>query len=499
MKRMMMLLGAALAMTGTSAWAQYNSSPVEKMCYGGRNQMGLYLCACDQSFISGMSALVLGNSVVLHGPGELMNCLAWADEMNGVPGGVAGRPAQTPQIPTTIPKADIYKPAISPMVTLPSSAGPCGEVFNACNAARQPDCMNRFNACSTTRIDQDRETAVLAKLLSPDTAAKLAALAPPPMDEHGNGMAKAHSIKLFNSVKTVPSANFESFLETRFLIDPDSFLGKTLNVAPPWSGKVTLDPGGKITLAGDNAGTKPIYVDNVLVFCFNGSKCVSVGQQDASGFKQSNGGNIEHISSMGFNFEAGAIDLTPFFVPGQATSVQAYAIDYGGAAGVSDIFLIVEGGHTSGASQTASQASGVDVEFRLRSKPFNFRFSCDVDAIIGNLMCDRNYTAAYTASTNTWKVCGVNRNLPGSCWEYDNAPASGPYFSAWGIVLKVAADGSMTRDGVAHGQAEIVGTKPLRRPSRSEKLPPLSYKPPKLGMPGNRQGTGGPRYYVDNP
>lgn len=131
------------------------------------------------------------------------------------------------------------------------------------------------------------------------------------MDEHGNGMAKAHSIKLFNSVKTVPSANFESFLETRFLIDPDSFLGKTLNVAPPWSGNVTLDPGGKITLAGDNAGTKPIYVDNVLVFCFNGSKCVSVGQQDASGFKQSNGGNIEHVSSMGFNFEAGAIDLTP--------------------------------------------------------------------------------------------------------------------------------------------------------------------------------------------
>lgn len=489
MNRLSAALGLILGLAANSALAQFNDSPIEKMCYGGRNQMGLHLCVCDQTFISGMSALILGNSVVLHGPGKLMDCLIWADGMNGVTTGGGGAPARPPNVTVTPPRTSIKAPDVTSLMALPPAAGPCGEMFNACATDGQGDCLDRFNACSASQVDQARKTAVEAQLLTADGAARLAALSQLNGDEQGTEPGDRRAIKVFSSVATAPSAQFEGNLEPRFSINPNSFLGKTLNIGPPWSGTVTLNAGGTVSLAGDAEGAKPIYIDNILVFCFNGSTCVSVGQRDAADFQQADGGSIDQIGRKGFNFAAGEIDLTPYLAVGQATNIAAYAIDYGGLAGVSDIFLIVEGGTSAEANPQTALA---DVEKRMRSAPFNFRFSCEVQARIGNFVCDDSYSAAYDTARNSWNVCGKNGALDGLCWEYDNAPATGPYFSAWGIVLKVAADGSMTRDGVAHGYADI-GVSGYRR---TQDLPDIPFElPPDLGMPGNRHGTaGGSRY-----
>lgn len=478
MKRLMVFLSAALAVTGSSVWAQYNTSPIEKMCYGGRNQMGLHLCVCDQSFISGMSALILGNSVVLHGPGKLMDCLVWADEMNGVPGGGVGVPAHPPQAPVALPKAPIQTPAYTSVPALPPSAGPCGAAFNACNAAQQPECMNSFNTCTTARIDQARATAVQNQLLAPDVAARLTALSPSPSSERIEDATPSAPAQpappaapegdpqiLYNNWNT---GGCDLTATARFTLKDPSYLQR-LETWIDWSKasgnaiQAQLRSGSATTSGLSLTFTRGQCHPSMPDWCYGTAQ---VGQTLPAGgvtITSSEGVLCENTGS-GHN---GYMKAIGFPVQDQAPS----------SAGTLD--------------------SAAKVEARLRSKPFNFRFSCDVDAVIGNLMCDMTYSANYTPATNTWTVCGKNRTHPGTCWDYDNAPASGPYFSAWGIVLKVAPDGSMTREGVTHGQAEIDGTLPFRRPSRTGSLPPLSYKPPKLGMPGNRTGTGGPRYYVD--
>lgn len=80
-------VASALTLLGQPAAAQYaGRENIPVYCYGGKNQMGLAVCACDQGWISGMAALTLGNVRVSYGPTQLQACLQWADSMNGVGG-----------------------------------------------------------------------------------------------------------------------------------------------------------------------------------------------------------------------------------------------------------------------------------------------------------------------------------------------------------------------------------------------------------------------------
>lgn len=170
MRPLRTLLTFGLLLAANASTAQGQNSNIEKLCYGGRNQMGLHVCACDQGFISGQAALVLGNVIVLNGPTTLMSCLQWADGMNGVspttpptgPGtgdsllggrGGSGGDADTgtetgtgtggerdtdqPPLPPTLPDGDACSTAFNQCVRAGDPASACAIAFNACNDQRR--------------------------------------------------------------------------------------------------------------------------------------------------------------------------------------------------------------------------------------------------------------------------------------------------------------------------------------------------------------------------
>ena len=108
-----LLLGALAMLAATAADAQYRGREnIELQCYGGRNQMRFHVCACDQSGVSGAAAMTLGNVMRLWGPGSQADCIAWANQMNGVGQGGAKIVDQAKQSPRR-PPASVPPPEVA--------------------------------------------------------------------------------------------------------------------------------------------------------------------------------------------------------------------------------------------------------------------------------------------------------------------------------------------------------------------------------------------------
>ncbi|WP_168733242.1 hypothetical protein [Thalassobius vesicularis] len=418
MIRLALILAAAFALFAPAAQAQFNTSPIERLCVGGRNQMGNHICACDQTLISGRAALILGNSTPMTNDMPLSDCQAWAARMNaGTPPPPTARPevqcyggrnqmnfhlcaCDTPLMdgltalisgkstpltgPSTNdecqawanrmngvtpppggvkpPKVGLPKigiPKTPTKVVIPDLPGVCGSAYTQCRAGVGSACQAAYNICEEKRRDDVRRDAVDRGLLSPDEARSWADASRSTGGTGGTTPAGKQAIKVFSAVPDTASETFLGHLSARFTIDADSFIGKVLDVTPPKSLTITPQPGAKVYFAGDADGTKPIHVDNIMVVCINDAPCLSTGMRDGKGLREKNGREIGQLpANSTFDPAPSQLDITGRLSMGQPNRVMVYALDYGGLGGVSDVYLISEGGSQNSEMGAASGGSG---------------------------------------------------------------------------------------------------------------------------------------------
>jgi hypothetical protein len=103
----------------------------------------------------------------------------------------------------------------------------------------------------------------------------------------------------------------------------------------------------RVTLAGDAEATKPITVDNFILFEVFDEQDQRIASAivgyviDCSGPVLLDGSPTEEIGPKAYRIEAGVIDLSPLLPTGRPFVLRATALDYGGDAYVSDVYLIV--------------------------------------------------------------------------------------------------------------------------------------------------------------
>jgi hypothetical protein len=103
----------------------------------------------------------------------------------------------------------------------------------------------------------------------------------------------------------------------------------------------------RVTLAGDPGGTGDFRIDNFIlleVLDESGARVSSglVGNVvDCTGPVLLDGRPVPELGPKSFTIPGGAVDLSQLFPAGKSVTLRATALDYGGAAYVSDVYLIV--------------------------------------------------------------------------------------------------------------------------------------------------------------
>ena len=173
MNRVAIIVAAVSLWPGMAA-AQFTPGLGRELpCYGGRNPGGAYVCACDQGFISGSAALILGGSNQMWGPGPLAQCLAWADGMAGAgsspPPGQPGTPPVTVDPPKVTPPPNLGRkptPRVPPVQSIRPipEHDQCDAGFNRCIAGGTgtAGCVAQFNSCADATFQQNYNAAVSA-------------------------------------------------------------------------------------------------------------------------------------------------------------------------------------------------------------------------------------------------------------------------------------------------------------------------------------------------
>jgi len=109
-------------------------------------------------------------------------------------------------------------------------------------------------------------------------------------------------------------------------------------------------PGGwrRIILAGDATGARELRIDNFILLevLDGGGRRLGIGLVgnvvDCTGPVLLDGQPVPELGPKGFVIPAGAVDLSSLLPAGKPFTLRATALDYGGAAYVSDVYLIVD-------------------------------------------------------------------------------------------------------------------------------------------------------------
>lgn len=511
MIRLALILAAAFALFAPAAQAQYNSSAIERLCVGGRNQMGNHICACDQTLISGRAALILGNATPLTNDMPLSDCQAWAARMNaGTPPPPTARPevqcyggrnqmnfhvcaCDTPTMdgrtalitgkstpltgPSTNdecqawanrmngvtpppggvkpPKVGLPKiglPKTPAKVVIPDLPGVCGSAYTQCRAGVGSACQAAYNICEEKRRDDIRNAAVDQGLLSPDEARSWAdASRSTPdtgdTDDSGGSASETGKAGLISSNWNTGGCNLTT--QARFTLDKPS----TVNHLDTWI---------NWTKTGGNSMSATLRGPVQMSLNYQRDECHPNMPDWCRGVAQ-----VNQVLPAG-----------DYMV---VSSAQAMCVNSGSA----------NNGYVQVYGSAADQAPSPSAEQRIRSMPFNFRFDCPTNIMNGQVACGQNYWAKYDMATNTWEVCGrLATKSENMCQSYSNAPAQGATFSVWGEVMTVTGDGTLMYRSSRVGQVDLTNKVVAPRRVKPD-LPTLKYNFPDLGMPGNRQGTGG--------
>lgn len=148
------------------------------------------------------------------------------------------------------------------------------------------------------------------------------------------------SQKMFSSASTSLSNNQK---EPR--LEVDTIFNKTPDhITTPFNGQVTINPGQKLLLAGNPAGTDKWQVGGFLFLEFRFGYAVKRFVV-ASGLDKirCEGQAVEKIGSGGSYHAPDEFDFAPYLPQNLPIDITAYALHYGpGIGSVSDVYLIVK-------------------------------------------------------------------------------------------------------------------------------------------------------------
>ncbi len=483
MRSLRPLLAALLLALPLPAAAQYNTREnIQINCYGGRNQMGLHVCTCDQGHMSGLAALILGNSVHLYGPGTMANCLAWADEMNGV----QDRSGRTPPPDTPDDRADDPGDPGTPDdgdrrqsgddgIAIPpplKQTDRCSKAFNSCvTEGNAPQvCAQVFNACNDLRIVKQLEERKDEGIFR---------------DYIGAGGAQVPSQKISSVLfsgewvevvldcgavgaaigadgETCPGVGSFRWTGKGWSICTDD--GSDCRSAPPLRigagfadlariPLVPLFPGRYVALSPDG---NLRYNGRVI-----GSYLTALNRGDLSKTPPPCppdrwGADCECPPRDGsFSFYCAATS------PNVRNSNESGAPPETGSQETSDT-PPAEDGHAATLPPSDKGAEKALAQ-RMRSEVFHIKFDCAQQEVIGAFYCDRSYYVEYRGGG--WHVCGPNRKPwqggdPLCATRDDPSGPSLPQMSAWGMHLVVQPDGSLTHAGSHYGWTDLKGPLP---------------------------------------
>jgi hypothetical protein len=111
---------------------------------------------------------------------------------------------------------------------------------------------------------------------------------------------------------------------------------------------LTIPAGHRATLAGDAAGTQDLRIDNFILLEVLDERGGRLGAGlvgnvvDCTGPVLLDGVPVPELGPKAFTIPAGAVDLSSLLPAGRPFVLRATALDYGGAAFVSDVHLVVK-------------------------------------------------------------------------------------------------------------------------------------------------------------
>lgn len=158
----------------------------------------------------------------------------------------------------------------------------------------------------------------------------------------GNYVAQQQAYKLFAAVPSQSSANFKANAIQRFRVDTTSWDRVPYHITKAIHRQFTIAPGQHVFLSGDEAGTKNWGVDNFLFLEFRYGQSVQryvIGEHEPVYL---DGQRVQKIGPGSFNFAPNAVDFSLHLPTDTPIQLTAYALDYGGAGWVSNVYLLIK-------------------------------------------------------------------------------------------------------------------------------------------------------------
>lgn len=151
---------------------------------------------------------------------------------------------------------------------------------------------------------------------------------------------KMRVIRVFSAVPTQPSEQFKASVHTDLEVVPHHPYDRTpYHITESFSAELTLEPGQKAMLAGNEEGTANWSVDNFIlveIAAPEETKRFVVGAVEGVDYK---GNSLAKLNTIGF--VQPPTDLSSYIPTGVPVQVAVSALDYGGTGHVSDLFLVV--------------------------------------------------------------------------------------------------------------------------------------------------------------
>ena len=147
------------------------------------------------------------------------------------------------------------------------------------------------------------------------------------------------TLRIFSNVASSPSERFKKNTDERFYIPPPHPFDRIpYHVHKPFSANVIRKPDERIILSGNTQGTGSWAVDNFLFIEVATEKDTKRFYVGGVRQVQYEGKTIPSLGRSGFNH--GPFDLTHYIPADMNVRIAIYAMDFGGAGYVSELFML---------------------------------------------------------------------------------------------------------------------------------------------------------------
>jgi len=146
------------------------------------------------------------------------------------------------------------------------------------------------------------------------------------------------SIQLFEAVPQTDSSEFRANTDSRFQMQTERWDRVPYHFAPFVEGRITIPRNYRAVLSGDPTGTSSFRIDNFIVLEFDGLRPLLIGNMEPV---QMTVATPIVVNSSCFNCQPTDVDLAPYLPKDVPLNFGASALDYGGVAYISDVYLVL--------------------------------------------------------------------------------------------------------------------------------------------------------------